>query len=113
MTDNWSAVFKDAAGDTTFTAGGYINKYIMCMPLGCDILRQALVQMEEAELSRSAYGLDIVPLRDSWQKVTVNAPIFVVNDEIFDRSDVTDEKIDWAKKTAENNLASGPKPTIL
>jgi hypothetical protein len=106
MRDNWSARFKDAAGGTVFTAGGYVSPVTMDIKTAETFLNKALVALEEAELK--SFDKPDGALRDAWVKAVVEAPDFGIAATDFDRKDVSNATLQWAKDTAENNRSSFP-----
>lgn len=110
LASNWKAEFQDAAGQTVYTAAGHQSEMTMDIKTPETFLNLALVEMETMELARSARGPNIVPLRDSWDKVKIDAPIFGINDHEFERSDVTDQMLYSARTNAQVNMFAQPEP---
>lgn len=113
LASNWKAEFKDAAGATVYTAAGHQSEMTMDIKTPETFLNLALVEMETMELARSARGPNIIPLRDSWEKVSIDAPVFGIHDHEFERSDVTEETLYSAQTQAQVNMYAQPEPKLM
>jgi hypothetical protein len=108
MPNNWSAIFKDAAGNNVFTAGGNESELTTDIKTGETFLFQALVQMEEQDMATQGSGCDVVPVRDTWAKAVINAAPFGIKDYEVARESVTQATLDAAMSTADNNHYNPP-----
>lgn len=113
MASNWKAEFSNAAGERVYIAAGHQSEMTMDIKTPETFLNAALVEMETMELARSARGPNIVPLRDSWDKVKIDAPVFGINDHEIARADVTDDMIRSAQTTAQVNMYAQPEPKLM
>ena len=101
MRDNWSAVFKDAAGQDVFATGGNKAEKTMDIVTGNTFVNLALVELERAE--RQNFSLPSLTL--SWDTVSVSAPDFGIHDFSQKRQDISADILRWVEQVVDG----GPK----
>lgn len=105
MPSNWTAVFKDAAGDSVYTTGGYESPMTMDIKTGDTFVNHALVNMATDEIRGKM--LQGVNLNFGWDSITVNAPEFGISDFEKLKADLTQADFDHAENVA--HQPSGPQ----
>ncbi len=98
---NWSAQFKDAAGDVIFTTGGHENVMTTDIKTGDTFLNKALVEM--ARKDQKAVMTCEPPLMYQWEKVSINAQEFGITGFTKSRNAVPDVHLQWAIDEASPN----------
>lgn len=93
---DWKVDFKDAAGETLFTASGQQSILTFAPMVAANFVERALVQMEQEELAI----MRVHPLRNQWDHIVVDAKDFGIDNEKLERSDVPDEQIASAERQA-------------
>lgn len=110
MRDNWSAVFKDAAGESVFSAGGYESQFTMDIKTPYTFLNKALVELSKMDqFGNLPAGLG---LKNGWDRVSIDAPDFGIAGYEAARADVSDEQAKWAEQAAENEYYNPPASTL-
>ena len=101
---DWTAEFKNAAGETLFVAGGEQSNLTKIPLTDFTFTNRALLQMEENELVMMRCS----PLRAQWDHIVLNAEEFGIVDKKVERGDVSDVLVEWSQQQAIRNFFDLP-----
>jgi len=107
---NWSAVFKDAAGNAVFATGGHESEMTMNIKTEDTFVNLALVQLSKMDqFGDLPEGLSI---KSGWDKLSVDAAVFGITGHEVARADVDDQKIRLVERNAWDNNFYPPIRTL-